>query len=90
MADEPTDLTHRMLREIRAGQEALEQSVAAQGDKIDALVKEVGELKGWVVHALGVVTTEHLKNREQDSQIEELDDRLSVAIRQFEDALKDR
>ena len=69
MADEPDNMTLRLLREIREKQDEHDK-------RFDKLETDVEELRSWVVHALGVTTTQFLKNREQDETLSEHDKRL--------------
>ncbi len=75
MAKEPESLTVRLLQEIREAQSQHGVKLDVQAAKLDQLVKEVEELRSWTVHALGVVTTHHIKNQEQDARLDALERR---------------
>jgi hypothetical protein len=72
MPKEPDNLMLKLLREIRDKQDELRASQNEQGNKIDKLTTDLEELRSWTVHALGVVTTHHLKNQEQDARLDDL------------------
>ncbi|MEL7229600.1 MAG: hypothetical protein AAGK38_06780 [Pseudomonadota bacterium] len=82
MAEEPENMTLRILREMRDEQQS-------QSAKLDKLIEKVDKIEGWVVHTLGVVGTHELKNAEQDARMSDHNARIEQLFDQLEDAMKD-
>ena len=69
MADEPVDLTHRLLRDIRATQEG---HTCALG----RIEKRVDDLYTMSTHTLGVAVSAHEKFLALEAPVEQLSERV--------------
>ena len=69
MADEPDNLTHRLLREIRAKQDV-------QGATLQAVQKRVEDLYTMSTHTLGVAARAHERYEGLEARVDQLSDRV--------------
>ncbi len=83
MAEEPEDLTLRLLREIRAKQDD-------HGKILERLDHDFQEMRHPVIYSLGLGTTEHLKNSEQDRRLDEQKTRIDELFDKLEELLGGR
>lgn len=80
MSDAPENLTLRLLQDIRSKQD--EQSAV-----LDGLRRDFDELRHSVVYSLGLGTTEHLKNKEQDARLNDQNARMDRLFKKVEELL---
>ena len=88
MAREPEDMVLVQLRAIRATLDDITTH-------LDAAEKRHEELRGWVIHCLGLCSIHHLKNEEQDARlsagelrakhIEEIQEALRTRVHKLEE-----
>jgi len=83
MAKEPEDLTLRLLREIRSKQDE-------HGAILERLDHDFQEMRHSVIYSLGLGTTGHLKNNEQDRKIDEQKKRTDELFDKLEELLTAR
>jgi polyhydroxyalkanoate synthesis regulator phasin len=69
MAKEPDDLVLRLLRDIRAKQDA-------QGDTLDQVQKRVEDLYKISTHTLGVAVTAHERYETLEARVDKLSERV--------------
>ena len=69
MADEPDNLTHRLLRGNRATQ-------SNHGSILDRLEKRVDDLYKISTHTLGVAVNAHVRYEELEKKVETLDNEV--------------
>jgi polyhydroxyalkanoate synthesis regulator phasin len=69
MAKEPDDLVLRLLRDIRAKQDA-------QGETLDQVQKRVEDLYKISTHTLGVAVTAHERYETLEARVERLSERV--------------
>ena len=86
MADELGDLVVNVPRQTETKLGDHDRRFDDPDRRVHERAKEAGELKGWIVHALDVVTTERLEDDGQDSKIDEVENRLDDVMKRFEDA----
>lgn len=82
MPNEPDNLVLVQLREIRASLDAITR-------RLDEAEKRHEEVRGWVVHCLGLCTVQHLKNAEQDNRLTEQETRAK-RLEELQEALRTR
>jgi polyhydroxyalkanoate synthesis regulator phasin len=70
MAKEPDDLVLRLLREIRAKQDA-------QGETLEQVQKRVEDLYTMSTHTLGVAVTSHERYETLEARVDKLSDRVN-------------
>lgn len=80
MAKEPDDLTLRLLREIRVKQDE-------HGALLERLDHDFQDMRHSVIYSLGLGTTEHLKNNEQDRRLDEQKKRTDELFDKLEELL---
>ena len=85
MAEEPDNLTLRMLREIRGTLEAQSNRFDQMDKRFDRLEKQGEEMRQYMTYAMGLGGVNELKAREFDQRME-VGETLN---RQFEQRFKD-
>jgi polyhydroxyalkanoate synthesis regulator phasin len=76
MAKEPDDIVLRLLREIRAKQDAQSGMLESQGGSLVRLEKRVEDLYKISTHTLGVAVTAHERYESLEARVENLSERL--------------
>jgi hypothetical protein len=76
MAKEPEDMVLRLLREIRAKQDAQGGMLESQGGSLARLEKRVEDLYKISTHTLGVAVTAHERYESLEARVENLSERL--------------
>jgi carbamoylphosphate synthase small subunit len=76
MAEEPVDFTHRLLREIRAAQEAQGVVLSQHTGSLARLEKRVEDLYTMSTHTLGVAVSAHEKYLAPEARMDQLSERV--------------
>ena len=72
MAEEPDNLLLHQLRELRRDVGDIKQSVAAIETRMAEADRQHEELRGWVVHSLGLSSATHLRTQNLQAEIDDL------------------
>ena len=80
MVDEPENLTHRLLREIRGKQEDHSRVLDEHSGKLKQLQDEMAELHREMTYALGLGTRSIVKHKEQDARLNESFDKVDQLL----------
>jgi hypothetical protein len=78
MADQPEDLTLRLLREIRAKQDSHSEALAQVNSRFDHVEHQLDDLYKISTHTLGVAANAHVRFEELQAQVNELTRRVSL------------
>ncbi len=77
MADEADNVVLRLLREIRAVQQAEGETFGQHGGALARLEKRVEDLYTMSTHTLGVAVTSHERYETLEARVEKLSDRIN-------------
>jgi hypothetical protein len=80
MAKEPEDLVLRLLREIRETLAEHSKLLMAHSEEFKAINKRLDSLISLVTHSLGQSTSTQFRQAEQQSQIDELFEKLEKLL----------
>jgi predicted membrane GTPase involved in stress response len=80
MAKEPDDLVLRLLREIRAKQDEHSRLLEEHTDQFAQLNSRLDELNREMTYALGLGTRAVVKDKEQDTRLNELFEKVEKLL----------
>jgi hypothetical protein len=80
MADEPNNIVHVMLRDIRAKQDEHSSQFERLSGRIDRLDKQFGEQSKIMRYTLGQATETGFRQAQQESRIDELFEKLEKLL----------
>jgi predicted nuclease with TOPRIM domain len=80
VVDEPDNLTHRLLRDIRAKQDEHSDRLGRVEAELHSMNRRFDDLEREMAYALGLGTRSIVKHKEQDARLNELFDKVEALL----------
>ena len=78
MAEEPADLVLPVLQQLQSGLTEIKATLADHGRRLEHIERDMKDLRGQFIYALGAATAADLRSREVEGRADELDEKMKA------------